>query len=110
MKRVLALLVSLVAILALAGCDSPPAAGTVYNKQYSASYTWIQYVNGGCNVWTKSGNTQICVSYQQIPIVQTEPDHWRLCLKAADGKKGCREVDELEYSQYNVGDQYPRRS
>lgn len=107
MKR---MLVALVAVVVLTGCSSPPASGTVYNKQYDASYTWTMYTNGACISWVGSGNTQTCAAYQQIPIPMTEPQHWRLCLKADDGKKGCRDVGELEYSQYAIGDHYPRRS
>jgi hypothetical protein len=92
---------ALTALALLAGCSDPPESGYIYQKQYSAPYDWVQMV---CAGYDKNG---LCT--MNVPIMQHEPAHWRLCLvddKKAD-LKGCREVDPHTFDRYERGNHYP---
>lgn len=85
----------------LAGCgDQPPKSGYVYAKEHTDAYSYttlncVVYGQYGCSAW--------------VPITWDEPAHWRLCL-AADNKedhKGCLDVGEQTWLQYETGQHYP---
>lgn len=96
-RRALALVA---AGLVLAACSAPPSSGIVTERKYHPAYYY----------WTSQ-----CVSYDaktgacttSIPIQHYMPESFELCLRADDGKTGCRDVDHDEYERYEVGGHYP---
>lgn len=93
---------ALVALLVLAGCSDPPESGYVEHKQHGDAYT---YITMQCAAYDPK--TFVCTVY--VPIVNNMPATWELCLRDdKDPKKtGCREVGEVAWNKYQVGDHYP---
>lgn len=94
MKKMLALASVLIALV---GC-SAPERGTVYEKKYSAAWS---YWDSQCMVYGKSG---LCT--MRMPVQHTIPESWQLCLRDRD-EQGCRDVDQITWHQYEVGQEYP---
>lgn len=85
-------------VLALVGCGGP-ASGTVYDKKYSAPYT---YATNNCISYSKAG---ICLV--SIPTFHQEPEHFYICLD--DGEEhGCNETDSSTWHKVEIGDWYGR--
>ncbi|HEY6074340.1 MAG TPA: hypothetical protein VIV15_13365, partial [Anaerolineales bacterium] len=82
--------------LTLVACSAPDH-GTVVEKKYHESYNWMQMV---CAAYGQNG---ICTVY--VPVEHHVPERWELCLRDGDDE-GCREVDQVTYHKYNVGDYY----
>lgn len=96
MKRLLAaLLIS--ATLALAGCNHDPGTGTIERKAYSAGYTWY---SSQCVVYGKYG----CVSSILVPYYV--PPEWQFYLRKDDKHSGWHDVNQTEYSRYQIGQLY----
>lgn len=89
-------------MLALAGCSEPPESGYVEHKQHAVAYS---YVTTYCGAY--DAKTGACTVY--IPVVNNMPATWELCLRDDKDpqKTGCREVGEIAWNKYQVGDHYP---
>ena len=86
----------LAAALVVAGCA--PDSGTVYDKQYYPSYSYLDYQ---CVTYGKNG---LCTL--RMPYTHYVPEYWALCIRNAD-QSGCKYVDQITWHQYERGQQYP---
>lgn len=85
-------------LLTLLGACSAPESGTVYQKKYSAAWS---YWDSTCMSYDKNG---LCTL--KMPIEHRVPESWQLCLRLRD-ESGCRDVDQITYHKYEVGQEYP---
>lgn len=95
------IVVAAMAVAALAGCSEPPKQGVVYDTEHTAAYSWW---NTSCSAYWSNGT---CMVYSGYWV--NEPAHWRLCLMdKKNDLKGCREVDQVTFREYRIGDYYPK--
>lgn len=94
-------------VLAVAGCANDPGRGTVTAKSHEAEWTQV-VLDNVC----PSGQPASCY-LQPRPVMH--PATWSLALsdctrrtKKGDCVTGWHDVDEREWSSYQVGDIYPR--
>lgn len=82
-----------------------PSSGWVISKKYHPGYT---YTTTQCTGYSRSG---MCTTWIMVPAYM--PPDWVICLRgdpqgeSGKVKTGCRDVDQLEYNSYLVGDHYP---
>jgi hypothetical protein len=91
------LLVASLLTLILWGC-SAPESGTVVNKKYHEPYEWV---GSQCYVYNKNG---VCTL--TMPVVHHISESWELCLRNGEDE-GCRNVDQITWHEYKIGDEYP---
>jgi hypothetical protein len=86
------------ALLLSVGACAEPQEGIVYARYYYPQTQWVQMT---CMAYNKQG---FCMS--QIPVIQTEPEHWSLGLRNGD-EEGTRSVTLNEYERCHNDDHYP---
>jgi len=87
----------LVAAALLVGC-SAPERGTVVAKRYEPEYTTTTWT---CYGYDKNGFCTL-----QLPTSNRWPEQWQLRLRDGDDE-GWRAVDQADYHEYEVGEEYP---
>lgn len=91
-------IITVITLLALTACGAPDH-GVIYKKNYSAPWS---YTTTECVLYDgKTGQCKV-----KMPVYHSVPASWELCIELGDDR-GCREVDQVDYHRYEVGQEYP---
>jgi len=91
------ILVGLIILLALAGCNKGPNKGTVFQKEIGAAYTWYMPI---CMYQGKYG----CLIWYQMPM--HEPERYYVMLVSQQGEFNNCQVDLRRYDIARWGENF----
>ena len=95
--KIISVLIILVMIISIiCGCQAPVTTGTVVDKQHRNAYT--------------SSNMQAIDQYNVITVEEYHPESWHIVIEGYDENNEYHQttysVSEEEYNSINIGDTY----